>query len=384
MARAVRNSILESKSNRLKLQIRREPHWQRISKGCHIGYRRLADGNGTWIARHRPESGARTYCALGSADDVTEGLTFAQAQEKARDYFKTEARKAAGEFISAGPYTVADAMRDYFADRERRGHKSVAGDRHESNAHIIPALGSITLEKLTKSKIIAWHTALANAPARKRSPAGEQRFRESKGTDAEKNSRHASANLVLAHFRAALNHAHAEGRAPIADAWKNVKPFKGVNSARVRFLNDDELRRLINASQGDLRNLVTAALMTGCRYGELGRLLVEDFHADAGTIYVRISKSGKPRHVHLTDEGQLFFAGLCLNKLATDLLLTVKDREWRKSDQQNSVRDGPQGRAPRAHIFPRAASHVRVQAGQGRRFVIRCRGTAGARDHRHG
>jgi hypothetical protein len=117
MARAVRNSTLESKSNRLKLPIRREPYWQRISTGCHVGYRRLADGNGTWIARHRPESGARTYCALGAADDVTDvgltGITFAQAQEKARDYFKVEARKAAGEFVSAGPYTVADAMRDY-------------------------------------------------------------------------------------------------------------------------------------------------------------------------------------------------------------------------------------------------------------------------------
>jgi integrase len=201
---------------------------------------------------------------------------------------------------------------------------------------------------LTKSRIVAWHTSLANAPARKRSPAGKQRFRESKGTDAEIKSRRASANLVLAHFRAALNHAHAEGRAPIADAWKTVKPFKGVSSARVAFLNDDESRRLINASQGDFRNLVIAALMTGCRYGELARLLVEDFHADAGTIHVRISKSGKPRHIALTDEGQRFFVGLCLNKLATDLLLTFKDREWRKSDQQipfetarKAVRLGP-------------------------------------------
>src|SRR5689334_16587589 len=106
MARNVRNASLEARSNRLKLTPRREPYWQRISKGCHLGYRRLADGNGTWIAKYRPEGGARTYQSLGSADDFTnDDLTFAQAQEKAREFFATEKRKAAGEFIPSGPYT---------------------------------------------------------------------------------------------------------------------------------------------------------------------------------------------------------------------------------------------------------------------------------------
>jgi integrase len=337
MARTVRNSILEAKSNRLKLPIRREPHWQRISKGCHIGYRRLADGNGTWIARYRPESGERSYCALGPADDVTDaagltGITFAQAQEKAREYFKTEARKAAGEFVSTGIYTVADAMHDYFADRERRGHKAVAADRIQSAAHILPALGNIAGEKLTKREIVQWHAALADAPARKRSRAGELQFRARIGN---KNSRSSTANRVLAILRAALNHAHDEGRIAIADAWRNVKPFKGVDSARVQYLKADEPRRLINACQGDLRNLVTAALLTGCRYGELARLTVEDFHGGGGTIHVRLSKSGKPRHVALSDEGRRFFAGLCLNKAPTALLLTVRGHAWRKSDQQD-------------------------------------------------
>jgi integrase len=332
MARTVRNSTLEAKSNRLKLPIRREPYWQRISKGCHIGYRRLTDGNGTWIARYRPENGARTYCALGSADDVTDGITFAQAQEKARDYFKAEQRKAAGEFVSAGVYTVADAMRDYFADRERKRHKSVAIDRLQSEAHIIPALGSTAVEKLTKRKIVEWHAALADAPARKRSPAGEQRFR--KRNASEKNSRGSTANRILAILKAALNRAHDEGRAPIADAWQNAKPFQGVDSARVAYLKEDEPGRLLNACQGDLRNLVIAGLLTGCRYGELTQMVVEDFHADAGTIHVRVSKSGKSRHVALTDEGQRFFARLCLGKTATDLLLTITGRAWKKANQQ--------------------------------------------------
>ena len=339
MARAVRNSILESRSNRLKLKSRREPYWQRISMGCHIGYRRLADGNGTWIARYRPQSGERTYNALGSADDVAglTGINFAAAQEKAREFFKTEARKAAGEFVSSGIYTVTQAMVDYFADRVRRGDKSVAADRTQAAAHIIPALGATEVDKLAKSRIVQWHAALASAPARIRSRAGEQNFRARAG---EGKSRAATANRILALLKAALNHAHNEGRAPIADAWRGAKPFKNVDSARIQYLKDDvEMRRLINSCQGDMRTLVVAGLLTGARYGELARLKVEDFHSDAGTIHVRISKSGKPRHIALSDEGRKFFAGLCLNKKPTDVLLTVGGRTWGKAWQQRPFED---------------------------------------------
>jgi len=113
-----------------------------------------------------------------------------------------------------------------------------------------------------------------------------------------------------------------------------VKPFPQVSSARLRFLSDDEALRLVNASGPDLRNLVTAALMTGMRYGELGRLRVEDFRADAGTVQVVISKSGKSRHVALSQEGREFFSRLCQGKQSRDLMLTLDGREWRKAYQQ--------------------------------------------------
>jgi integrase len=61
------------------------------------------------------------------------------------------------------------------------------------------------------------------------------------------------------------------------------------------------------ADASKLRLLVTAALLTGCRFGELAALATEDVNADAGTVSIRTSKSGKPRHVVLTDEGREFF-----------------------------------------------------------------------------
>ena len=71
----------------------------------------------------------------------------------------------------------------------------------------------------------------------------------------------------------------------------------GVPSgSRTRVASDDEARRLINACRADFRAPVTAALLTGCRYGELAAMTVDDFNPDVGTLRVRSSKSGKSRH----------------------------------------------------------------------------------------
>ena len=74
--------------------------------------------------------------------------------------------------------------------------------------------------------------------------------------------------------------------------------------------------------------------MTGCRYGELTALLVRDYKADAGAIHIRVSKSGKPRHVVLTDEGREFFTALTAGKAAdTRLFLRADGGNWNTSHQ---------------------------------------------------
>jgi integrase len=60
---------------------------------------------------------------------------------------------------------------------------------------------------------------------------------------------------------------------------------------------------------------------------------------------VRISKSGKSRHVALSDEGRRFFAGLCVNKSSHDLLFTIRGHAWGKSAQQDPIEDA--GKAAR-------------------------------------
>jgi integrase len=111
---------------------------------------------------------------------------------------------------------------------------------------------------------------------------------------------------------------------------------------------------LINAANGDFRPLVHAALTTGARYGELARLQVHDFNPDAGTVAIRQSKTGKPRHVVLTAEGIAFFKQLAAGRGGHELLLPRADgKAFNKSNQNARMRDA----CLRATITPRISFH---------------------------
>ena len=121
---------------------------------------------------------------------------------------------------------------------------------------------------------------------------------------------------MLTILKAALNHARAEGRVSCpADAWASVQAFREADKAKVRYLQDDEICRLVNVCPADFRALVSAALPTGCRYGELAAMKAGDFDPQAGTVTHGSSKSGRPRHIVLTDEGRQFFAQMSVLKI---------------------------------------------------------------------
>jgi integrase len=79
---------------------------------------------------------------------------------------------------------------------------------------------------------------------------------------------------------------------------------------------------------------VIAALLTGCRDGELGRLECQDFNRDAGTLTIRQSKAGKPRHIPLDAEAQEFLTGCTAGRPPSQRVFLRKDgRPWGKSHQ---------------------------------------------------
>jgi integrase len=359
MARIIRNAKLDSRPAREHLTVRREPYWIKLGKGRALGYRKIATGRGSWIAKHRHESGERRIQALGGADDSMDAdgieiLTYEQATRLAYSFFAKAARLAAGhgETNEEATLTVSRAVDEYIEWRKHKGgqgSKGVEGDRTSMESLVLPfrltadrknarTLGELPVEKLTKAHFDALLKHLAAMPARKRTALGsEQQYRETPTDEDQVRARRASANRVWAILRAALNYA-ADNHEISDAAWRRIKPFGGTATARPRFLNEEETKRLINACAPDFRQLAKAALLTGCRYGELCRLEYGDFDPDSATVFVRTSKSGKPRHVALTTEGVELFTQLRHRSRPGGLLLTkANGAPWTKSGQQRPI-----------------------------------------------
>ena len=361
MARTVRNAKLDTRSARTRVASRREPYWTVISEGCALGYRRGSKG-GTWIARFRDDTGRQHYEALGAADDARDpdGLSvysFAQAQERARAFFVRRAREAAGDLAPhEGPYTVGHAVKDYLKAYERRGGRAVYHAWRAAEVHLLPALGTMAVSKLSAKRIEDWHQSLAEKPALVRSKPGRKtNYRKVDGSLDGIRRRRATANRVLTVLKAALNHAWKTGHVANDDAWRRVKPFKAVDTARIRYLSADECVRVVNACDPAFRNHVRGALLTGCRYSELTSMHVSDFNPDAGTVTIRTSKAGKSRHVVLTDEGQELFSMLTAGRRTSDPIFARADgNQWGKSHQLRPMLDA----CKRARINPAISFHV--------------------------
>lgn len=306
-----------------------------------MGYRRSKVGAaGRWSARlFDLDTKQRFTASIGIADDFDEAdgsaiLNYAQAQAKAREWFRTQQALLLGEAPRKGPYRVEDALKDYFRDCERRGIRGLSQMRLAAGAHITPALGTVEVSKLTRSRLERWHEAMANQPARVRSKKGavEPATREAPKTDDEKRRRRASANRVLTILKSALNFALAQRKAACSgEAWRETRPFKGATQARTRFLPVEDQARLVNACKPGFRELVQAALFTGARYGELARLEVRDFNPEAGTVFIHVGKGGKSRHVVLTDEGRAFFQDVTAGRSAEGQIFlreSFPTRDW--------------------------------------------------------
>src|SRR5262249_34568591 len=286
----------------------------------------------------------------GFADDFSDAdgvnfLSFGQAQLLAQDKVKP-----------SGPLTVRKAMEDYVAFLAANGQDTNDTERR-SNVHILPTLGHLEVSALKSATIRNWLAALAKAPTRIRTSTNAT-TRRTKPIPADPEAirkRRNSANRILAILKAALNHAFDEEHVKDNSAWgRRVKPFREVNVARLRYLSIAEAQRLLNACEGELRSLVRGALESGARYGELKSLLVSDFNSDAGTLHIRKSKTGKERHIVLTEEGWAFFSEITAGRAGDDFIFLRADGEpWGPSHQSRPVAEANE----RAKIRPPITFH---------------------------
>ena len=342
MPRQIKEANLANREARSRLAIGHKPYFRLLDEGLHIGYRKSNSGS-AWLVRWYVGAGKyKTINLDARPDDVLTAdgatvLNWTQAQAMARKFFETKQREEVGlDEVQAGPYTVKNALTDYMTAYKRKGGKAVKRTQWAIDGLLVPALGDVTLSKLSRRRIEQLQDGLANAAPRLRTKKGKaQKFRAADDSPEAVRRRRSSANRVLTILKAALNHAYQERKVSSKDAWASVKPFREVDGARVRYLSDKEAKLLVNASDVEFKPLVQAALLTGCRYGELVALVASDYSADAGTLHIRISKSGKPRHVVLTDEGKDFFKAMTAGRAgAAAIFIKANGSRWGTSHQQ--------------------------------------------------
>jgi integrase len=353
MARPLKQAPIEGRGQRRRLKPGRQAHWQTIVPNrVHLGYQRWPDDReGRWIVR-RYVDGAYFITPLGFADDVRNAdgdrvLSFEQAYLAARAIVDAPAH-------GSTRMTVRTAMAHYTEHKRALGQP--VGDLiSRTQAHILPTLGDKRVDELTPKRLRDWLAVMATMPPMIRTGNGApQRYgKEPNGDDAVR-ARRASANRVLTMLKPALNFAFHEGHVASDVVWRQVKPYRAVETARLRYLSVAEAQRLINACDPDFRLLVRAALETGARYGELIRLEAHDFNVDAGTIAVRRSKSGKPRNIVLTAAGVEFFRGLCAGRAGSELIFRhARGSPWGPAHQSRPMADSCQ----RAAIDPPLGFH---------------------------
>jgi integrase len=360
MAGTVRSARLNSPTARGKLKRGRQPHWSALvttrAGRAHLGWQRWpGDGLGRWLLRRFVPPGRYTVSEFGRADDgraVADGvhvLSHEQAQAKAL------AALAAGQ-ENYGRLTVRRAVDLYLAHKRFEG-RSVDDAKLRLASNVLPYLGDLEVDSLTAEQLRKWLADLAATPALVHTGVGQpQRLKAPPGDDPEAvRRRRASANRVLSLLKAVLNFCYDEKKVTSNDAWgRRLKPFADVGAVRMRYLTVAEAQRLLNAADPDFRTLVRAGLETGCRFGELIRLQVTDFNPDAGTVAIRRSKSGRSRHVVLTDQGQGFFRQVTAGRAGDAVMFLRTDGEpWRKSNQARPMAAA----CARAAIVPACGFH---------------------------
>jgi integrase len=172
------------------------------------------------------------------------------------------------------------------------------------------------LAKIRSARLKEWHVALTSNGLSK-----------------------ASANRTLTALKAALNLAvrNRKVTAGVAQEWAEVTPMKGASRRRDLFLDVSQRRSLLASATGGLKDLVEAAMSTGCRAGELTSARRSAFDARTKSLTVTGKTGG--RTIPLAPSAVDLFTRLSRDKLPNAFLLTRDDgKPWAHSDWDHLVK----------------------------------------------
>lgn len=307
------NVNIDTKSARNRLAVRIEPYWQKLSKGCYVGFRKTAASSNCWLAR-KWDGSKYEWTALGRLE------SFEQAKREAEVWFQAKDQGCSLERI-----TVSTACRNY-VDFLRASRPKTAKDAEGRFKRLVydKPLGKTLLAKLQAPRVRDW----LNAQLGEEEDAGLLRKKK------------ASANRNLSNLKAALNQAYRDRLVMSDSGWATVTPFKQATKGLgpEAYLDRDERQRFLAACDPDAELLAKAVLYTGARPGELASLNISDYDRKQRRLNFRVGKNGG-RQVPVSDKAAAFFESLLRTAIGEAPLLRAADgRRWNKDIWKLSIR----------------------------------------------
>ena len=236
-------------------------------------------GTGTWYFRYK-ESGKFTLFKIGTLEDVS----VLEAKAKAFELQRTVLRN--GDVL-AKPYelqvqrlTFSAFIHEHYTPHAKSRKRSWKAEQGILRRDILPALGEMRLDSITRFTLIRWQESMLG-----------------KGLAAS------TCNRALFLLKYAFNCARRWGF--IAESPARDVQALPEREFRERYLSEEEARRLMDALAAEkdqqAARVVKLLLFTGARKSEILAARWENVDVGRCILTVPLSKSGKARHIPLSD-----------------------------------------------------------------------------------
>lgn len=239
------------------------------------------NGGKTYALRYKDEYGRQRQHKIANAADIT----FAEARKEAQ---RVKAKVAVGrnpaeERKAARAIPTLNELAVRYLEFAKTSKKSHDIDERYLRLHLLPHFGKLHLDQLRQEEIVEWLGSKVKA---------------------------GYAQATVNRWQVILSH-----MLRLAKQWgvpgTDTNPLAGVkqkdpNNRVERFLSPAEtqrLKRAVDASPNTmLKHIVALLLLTGCRKRELLDGKWEEVNFDRKVWRIPTSKTGKPRHVPLSDD----------------------------------------------------------------------------------
>jgi hypothetical protein len=337
----IKKSIL-TVSDRAALKPRREPYWEQLARGQHLGYRKSSKQTpGTWIAR---------FTTPGTYKVVTHPLgDFAALPASQRRDGATEMARAWFKHIHDGgspeSKTVEDACNHYVEHlRVTKGTKAADDAETRFRRYVLDdrKFASIQLAKLTPALIGEWRKRIESMPKAK-GIRGKSRFEQAAKGDVDISGAKRSPGTInrdMTPFRAALNLAHKDEWIGRDSAWRNkLRPIPTADKKRELYLDIDQRRAIVNHAGPAIKEFIQGLCILPLRPGALAELRACDFDKRLNQLTVNHDKTGS-RRLTLPAETSEFIKRMAGDKIGNAYIFSSSDgKAWNKDKWKGPIHE---------------------------------------------